>query len=349
LTTPFVIALDAMGGDKAPQSVLSGAAMAIERHPGIQYLLFGDEERLKPMLAKLPKLAACAEIRHTAAVVSPSEKPSQALRRGRDSSMRRAIDAVAAGEAVGVVSGGNTGALMAMSKFVLHTLPGIDRPAIAGIFPTINGEAVVLDLGANIECDANNLVQFAVMGAAFARSVLGLPNPTVGLLNVGEEELKGNDTVRLAAQILRGTPLPLEFIGFIEGDDITKGTSDVVVTDGFTGNIALRSAEGSAKLCFQFLRQAFGQSLLARLGYLLARAELNRMRQRLNPQNYNGGVFLGLNGISVKSHGGSDAHGFAAAVGVAAAMAKDQLKQRIIEDVKRFGGVAESPSQAAAQ
>jgi glycerol-3-phosphate acyltransferase PlsX len=338
-----------MGGDKAPQSVLSGAALAIERHPGIQYLLFGDEDRLRPMLAKLPALAARAEIRHTAGVISPEEKPSQALRRGRDSSMRRSIDAVASGEAVGVVSGGNTGALMAMSKFVLRTLPGIDRPAIAGIFPTLTGEAVVLDLGANIECDANNLLQFAVMGAAFARSVLGLPKPTVGLLNVGEEELKGNDTVRLAAQILRTTPLPLEFVGFIEGDDITSGTSDVVVTDGFTGNIALKTAEGSAKLCFHFLRQAFNQSLMAKIGYLFARAELRRMRQRLNPQNYNGGVFLGLNGISVKSHGGANASGFAAAIGVAADMAKDRLKQRIIEDVKRFSGIPDQATQAAAQ
>jgi phosphate acyltransferase len=349
LAETFVIALDAMGGDKAPHSVLRGAEIAIERHPAIRYQLFGDEKQLAPMLARMPKLAGRAEIRHAPGVILPEEKPSQALRRGRDSSMRYAVNAVAAEEAVGVVSGGNTGALMAISKFVLHTLPGIDRPAIAGIFPTMNGEAVVLDLGANIDCDANNLIQFAVMGSAFARTVLGLPNPTVGLLNVGEEELKGNDTVRLAAQILRGTSLPLNFVGFIEGDDITKGTTDVVVTDGFTGNIALKTAEGSAKLCFQFLRQAFNQSLLAKIGYLLARAELTRMRQRLNPQNYNGGVFLGLNGISVKSHGSADAHGFAAAIGVAADMAQDQLKQRIIEDVRRFGSFPEPAAQAAAQ
>ena len=338
-----------MGGDKAPESVLQGAEIAIERHPGIRYLLFGDEARLKVLLARMPKLAQHAEVRHAPSVISPEEKPSQALRRGRDSSMRYAINAVAQDEAVGVVSGGNTGALMAISKFVLHTLPGIDRPAIAGVFPTMHGEAVMLDLGANIDCDANNLMQFAVMGAAFARTVLGLPNPTVGLLNVGEEELKGNDTVRLAAQILRSTPLPLNFVGFIEGDDITKGTTDVIVTDGFTGNIALKTAEGSAKLCFQFLRQAFNQSLLAKIGYLFARGELARMRQRLNPQNYNGGVFLGLNGISVKSHGSADAHSFAAAIGVAADMAKDRLKQRIIEDVRRFGSFSEPPTQAAAQ
>ena len=349
MNAPFVIALDAMGGDKAPAAVLQGAELAIERHPGIRYLLFGDEARLTPMLARMPALSKCAEIRHAPDVISAEEKPSQALRRGRDSSMRYAINAVAEEEAVGVVSSGNTGALMAISKFVLRTLPGIDRPAIAGVFPTMTGETVMLDLGANIDCDANNLMQFAVMGAAFARTVLGLPNPRVGLLNVGEEELKGNDTVRLAAQMLRTTPLPLNFIGFIEGDDITKGTADVVVTDGFTGNVALKTAEGSAKLCFMFLRQAFSQSLLGKLGYVFARAELRRMRQRLNPQNYNGGVFLGLNGISVKSHGGADADGFAAAIGVAADMARDQLKQRIIDDVRRFGSFPEQAKQAAAQ
>lgn len=336
-----------MGGDKAPDIVLKGAELAVERHPGLSFLLFGDEPRLTPLLEQLPTLRGLAEIRHAPAVISADEKPSQALRRGRDSSMRLAIDAVGNGEAVGVVSAGNTGALMAMSKFVMHTLPGIDRPAIAGVFPTMNGEAVVLDLGANIDCDANNLVEFAVMGAAFARTVLGLPRPTVGLLNVGEEELKGNDTVRLAAQTLKTTRLPLDFYGFIEGDDITQGTTDVVVTDGFTGNIALKTAEGSAKLCFQLLRQAFQQSLLGRLGFLLARAELTQMRRRLDPQNYNGGVFLGLNGISVKSHGSADENGFAAAIAVAADMAKDQLKQRIIDDVKRFSGTPDQPAQAA--
>ena len=336
-----------MGGDNAPESVLRGAQLAIERHPGIRFLLFGDERQLKPELDRLATLRNVAEIRHTEEKISPEEKPGQALRRGRASSMRLAIDSVAAGDAVGIVSAGNTGALMAMSKFVLRTLTGIDRPAIAGLFPTLSGDAVILDLGANIECDANNLVQFAVMGAAFARTVLGLPRPTVGLLNVGEEERKGNDTVKLAAQILKETSLPLEFFGFIEGNDIAKGTTDVVVTDGFTGNIALKTAEGSAMLYSQFIRQAFQQSLMARLGYLLAKGALHRTQQRLDPSSRNGGVFLGLNGISVKSHGGADVTGFAAAISVAADMAKDQLKQRIIEDVKRFGEIPDQPAQAA--
>ncbi len=337
-----------MGGDHAPKSVLDGARLASERHPGVRFLLFGDEARLAPLLEGRPRLAAVAEIRHAPAQVSADEKPSQALRRGRNTSMRLAIDAVAAGEANGIVSGGNTGALMAISKVVLRTSPGIDRPAIASVFPALDGQSVVLDLGANIECDANNLVQFAVMGAAFARTVLGKSRPTVGLLNVGEEELKGNDTVRLAAQMLRDVELPLEFRGFIEGDDLFKGTTDVMVTDGFTGNVALKAAEGSAKLYSQHLRGAFEQSLLSRLGYLLARSSLNAMRERVDPRTHNGGVFLGLNGISVKSHGGADETGFAAAIGVAADMARDRLTDRIIEDYRRFGGPREASEQSAA-
>ncbi len=349
MTSDLVIALDAMGGDNAPGIVLEGARLAIARHPDFRYLLYGDEARLAPLLARLPDLARLSEIRHAPDVVSAEEKPSQALRRGRTSSMRLAINSVAEGDAVGVVSAGNTGALMAMSKFVLRTLPGIDRPAIAGTFPTLVDRAVVLDLGANIECDANNLVQFAVMGAAFARTVLGRPLPTVGLLNVGEEELKGNDTVRLAAQILKGSSFQMDFRGFIEGDDITKGTTDVVVVDGFTGNIALKTAEGSVKLYAQFVQRAFKDSLLAKVGFLLARSALRRTRSRLDPSNYNGGVFLGLNGISVKSHGGADEHGFASAIGVAADMARGGLKQQIIDDFKRHGGVREQPARAVAR
>ena len=337
-----------MGGDHAPRCVLGGARLASERLPDVRFLLFGDEARLNKPLVDIPALAAVAEVRHAPAQVSADEKPSQALRRGRDTSMRLAVDAVSAGEASGVVSGGNTGALMAISKVVLRPLPGIDRPAIAGVFPTLRGESVVLDLGANIDCDANNLVQFAVMGAAFARTVLGQSRPTVGLLNVGEEELKGNDTVRLAAQMLKSTDLPLEFHGFIEGDDIFKGTTDVVVTDGFTGNVALKTAEGSAKLYTHHLKRAFRQSLLSRLGYLLAKPGLGAMRERLDPRSHNGGVFLGLNGISVKSHGGADETGFAAAIGVAVDMARDRLTDRIIEDYRRFGGMREPPAQAAA-
>ena len=254
----MTIALDGMGGDRAPDMVVAGAAQAQARHPQIRFLLFGDRARLEPLLNAEPRLKDRCEIRHTLEAIGAEDKPSQALRKGRNSSMRLAIDAVAEGHAAGVVSAGNTGALMAMAKFVLKTLPGIDRPAIASCLPTNRGECVMLDLGANIECDADNLVQFAVMGANFAHTVLGRLRPTVGLLNVGSEELKGHETIRAAAEMLRAVKgLAFEFYGFVEGDDIGKGTVDVVVTDGFTGNIALKTAEGTARLVTGFLAAAF--------------------------------------------------------------------------------------------
>ncbi len=249
----ITIALDAMGGEQAPDMVLKGADMALQRYPDLRFMLFGQEDALRPMLAKLPRLAPAVTLHHTNEVVLDDAKPSLALRGGRQSSMRLAIDAVADGRADGVVSAGNTGALMAMAKFVLKTLPGIDRPAIASFFPTRRGESVMLDLGANVECDAENLVQFALLGDAFARTVLGLVEPTVGLLNVGSEDQKGNDAVRAASLRLRGALTPIRFCGFIEGDDIAAGTVDVVVTDGFTGNIAVKTAEGTAKLFSEFL------------------------------------------------------------------------------------------------
>src|ERR1700720_1702752 len=242
------IALDAMGGDRAPRMVVKGAEIALRRYPDIRFLLFGAEEKVRPLLVKRPRLASAVTLHHTGEVVADDLRPSLALRTGRQSSMWLAIDAVADGRADGVVSAGNTGALMAIAKFVLKMLPGIDRPAIASFFPTQRGESVILDLGANIECDADNLVQFALMGDVFARTALGLVQPTVGLLNVGEEELKGNDAVRAAAAKLRGGMTPIRFHGFVEGDDIAAGTVDVVVTDGFTGNIALKTTEGTARL-----------------------------------------------------------------------------------------------------
>ena len=249
------IALDAMGGEHAPDMVLRGAEMALQRHPDLRFLLFGAEPELRPLLAKLPRLDPAVSVHHTSEVVLDDDRPSLALRAGRQSSMRLAIDAVADGRADGVVSAGNTGALMAMAKIVLKTLPGIDRPAIASFFPTRRGESVMLDLGANVECDAENLVQFALMGDVFARTVLGLVEPTVGLLNVGSEDLKGNDAVRGRRLRLRGALSPIRFHGFVEGDDIAAGTVDVIVTDGFTGNIAVKTAEGTAKLFSEFLRR----------------------------------------------------------------------------------------------
>lgn len=323
------IALDAMGGDRAPDMVVKGASIALQRFPQAQFQFFGAEDRIKPLLAKLPRLGARATIHHTDESISGDAKPSVALRTGRRSSMRLAIDAVADGEADCVVSAGNTGALMAMAKFALKTLPGIDRPAMASFFPTQRGESVMLDLGANVECDADNLVQFALMGDVFARTVLGLLQPTVGILNIGSEDLKGHDEVRAAAARLRGPDAPLRFHGFIEGDDIAAGTVDVVVTDGFTGNIAVKTAEGTARMYSEFLRAAFRHSLTTRIGYLFAAASLKKLRERLDPRRYNGAVFLGLQGIAVKSHGGSDALGFANAIGVAVDMRVNRFLDKI--------------------
>ncbi|HWI29104.1 MAG TPA: phosphate acyltransferase PlsX [Stellaceae bacterium] len=320
MTDRVIIALDAMGGDHAPDMVVKGASIALQRFPQVHFRVYGIEGRLRPLLAKLPRLAERVTIHHTDDVVTGDAKPSVALRTGRRSSMRLAIDAVADGEADCVVSAGNTGALMAMSKFALKTLPGIDRPAMASFFPTRRGESVMLDLGANVECDADNLVQFALMGDVFARTVLGMLQPTVGILNIGSEELKGHEEVRAAAARLRGAGSPIRFHGFIEGDDIAAGTVDVVVTDGFTGNIAVKTAEGMGRLFTEFLRASFKHSLTARMGYMFAAPALKKLRQRLDPRRYNGAVFLGLGGIAVKSHGGADAFGFASAIGVAVDM-----------------------------
>jgi phosphate acyltransferase len=343
----ITIALDAMGGARAPDMVLRGADMAMQRHPGLRFMLFGDETGLRPLLAKLPRLAVAVDLHHTSEMVMDDDKPSVALRAGRQSSMRLAIDAVAEGLADGVVSAGNTGALMAMAKFALKTLPGIDRPAIASFFPTRRGESVMLDLGANVECDAENLVQFAVLGDAFARSVLGLVEPTVGLLNVGSEDQKGNDAVRAASLRLRSAASPIRFFGFIEGDDIPAGTVDVVVTDGFTGNIAVKTAEGTAKLFSEFLAGAFQHSLPARVGYLFARNALRKLRMRIDPRRYNGAVFLGLRGIAVKSHGSTDALGFAHAIGVAVDMKVNGFLDRIQVDLAHLNAATAAPQPAA--
>lgn len=329
----LTIALDAMGGDAAPKMVVRGAAIALERFPEIRFLMVGREREIAPLLKSKGRLQEVTTLRHTDDVVSSDAKPSVALRAGRQSSMRMAIDAVRDSEADCVVSAGNTGALMAMAKFVLKTLPGIDRPAIASFFPTLRGETVMLDLGANVQCDAQNLVDFTVMGNAFARSVLGLQDPTYGLLNVGSEEIKGHESLQEASAILRASNLPGRFLGFVEGDDIGKGTVDVIVTDGFTGNVALKTAEGTAKLINEYLRNTFRSSLLAGLGYLLARPAMRKLRKRVDPRAYNGAMFLGLNGIAVKSHGGTDALGFANAIGVAVDMHRHDIIEKIRSDL----------------
>ena len=332
----LTLSIDAMGGDNAPDMVVEGVETALERLSGVRFLLFGDEAVLKPLLERHPKAKAVCDVRHTPDVVTNDAKPAQALRGGRSSSMRLAINAVGDGEAAGIISAGNTGALMAMAKFVLKTLPGIDRPAIATYFPTQRGESVMLDLGANVECDAENLIQFAVMGEVFARNVLGLDKPTVGILNVGQEDLKGNQAVKLASQVLVDSDLPLEFHGFVEGDDIGAGTVDVIVTDGFTGNIALKTAEGTAKLFGHFLKDALTSTVFSKLGALLAKPALTTFKMRVDPRRYNGAMFVGLNGICVKSHGGTDALGFANAIHVAMELITNNFNDHIKEDYELF-------------
>ena len=336
-----------MGGDNAPEMVVEGTEIARSQHPDARFLLFGDENRIAPYLARFRSLGEVCEVRHTDQSIAADEKPSQALRRGQESSMRLATDAVLDGNAGGVVSAGNTGALMAISKFVLRTQSSIDRPAMASFFPTRRGRTAVLDLGANVECSADNLVQFAVMGAAFARIELGIDRPTVGLLNVGVEELKGNDTVRSAGQALREVDFGFEFAGFIEGNDICDGTVDVVVTDGFTGNAVLKALEGGSSMFVNFMRQAFQSGLASKLGYLLAKPAFQEMRTRIDPRAYNGAVFVGLNGISVKSHGGTDGAGFANAIGVAVDLVRGGFTERIQADLAQSYVIPQAEAEDA--
>jgi glycerol-3-phosphate acyltransferase PlsX len=349
LSEAITIAVDAMGGDRAPHVVIDGLQRFRTAGLDVQFLLFGRQDELQPLVSRQKKLRHRVEVRGAADVIAADARPSQALRTGQRSSMRLAIDAVAAGEAHGVVSAGNTGALMAIAKFVLKTLPGVDRPAIASVFPTLRGKTVFLDLGANVDCSAENLVQFAVMGEVYARKVLGLPRPTVALLNVGAEHLKGNEAVRRAAALLQESQLALDFQGFVEGDDIAKGTVDVVVTDGFTGNVALKTAEGTATLYTHLLRRAFSSSTLARVGALIARPALQAMRSRVDPRHHNGAMFLGLNGVCVKSHGGTDAVGFANAVRVAVQLIADRVNEGIKQDFLCLGAPASPSKSLAAQ
>jgi glycerol-3-phosphate acyltransferase PlsX len=334
---PVTIALDAMGGDHGPSVVIPAAALALVRHPDMQFLLVGDTAKIEPVLADHPALAAKARIIHTDVAVAMDAKPSQALRKGRwRSSMWLALEAVRDGRADAAVSAGNTGALMAMAKFCLKTIVGVDRPAIAAIWPTVEAECIVLDVGANVGADARQLVEFALMGAAMARALFGLDKPSVGLLNIGVEEIKGLDQIREAAAVLREAPLPIRFHGFVEGDDVGQGVVDVVVTDGYTGNIALKTAEGTAKQIGEYLRAALGRSLLARLGAVLAQGAFRALKDKLDPRQLNGGIFLGLNGIVVKSHGGTDATGFASAIDLAYDMASSGVVKRLASDVAGF-------------
>src|SRR5476649_1543273 len=333
------IALDAMGGDIGASVVVPGAAISLSRHPDTEFFLFGDSALIEPQLARHPALTAASRVIHTDVAVSMNDKPSQALRHGRrTSSMWLAIDAVKRGDADVAISAGNTGALMAMARFCLRTLPGIDRPAIAAVWPTMRGDSVVLDLGATIGGDARHLVALAVMGSAMASVLFSLKRPTVGLLNIGVEEIKGHEEIREAAEILRAMNLSqLEYIGFVEGDGIGKGAADVIVAEGFSGNIALKAAEGTARQITEFLRGAMSRTWRAKIGYLFAREAFKALRHKLDPNKSNGGVLLGLKGVVVKSHGGTNAEGFAYAVDVGYEMVRCDLLTKINQMLNRDG------------
>jgi len=330
--------LDVMGGDKGASVVIPGAELALHRFPDLKFRLYGEAAVVGPLLDRAPALKAASIFEHCEISVRMDDKPSQALRRGRwRSSMWRAIEAVKSADAGFAVSAGNTGALMAMAKFCLRSPVNIDRPAIAAIWPTLRGESVMLDCGATIGADATALFEFAVMGAAMARAVLGKTKPTVGLLNIGVEEVKGLDEIKNAGQMLRDTSLTdFEYVGFIEADDIGKGNVDVVVTEGFAGNIALKAAEGTARQISSYLRDAIRHSWLARIGFLLASGAFARLRQTMDTRRSNGGVFLGLNGIVIKSHGGTDAEGFAAAIEIGYSIAQSRILEEINADLAAY-------------
>jgi glycerol-3-phosphate acyltransferase PlsX len=332
------IAIDAMGGDCGPATMISGTARALRRDHSLDFAIYGDEAQIAAELQRHGSLKQSVTIVHSPEAIESSEKPSQAIRRAKTTSMGMAINAVKEGKADAAVSGGNTGALMAMSKLALRTMPGIDRPALAALLPTLgDSDCVMLDLGANTECDAQNLVQFAVMGAAYSRCVLGIASPRVKLLNIGTEELKGTDELKEAAQLLREADyLPLSFKGFTEGDQLSRGEVDVVVTDGFSGNIALKTAEGTARFVTDLLRRAFTSSLRSKAGFALSRPALNLLKVHLDPNNHNGAVFLGLNGLVVKSHGGANPKGVANAIQVAARMVRNDITRKIGEDLDNF-------------
>ncbi len=335
MTDRPVIALDAMGGDCGPATVIAGAELAKRNFPEVRFRLHGREAEIRAELGKAPLVAADATIVHVDGVISGHDKPSQAIRRARTSSMGQTIEAVKNGEASAAVSAGNTGALMAMAKLALRTMSGIDRPALAALLPSLGDhDYVMLDLGANTECDANNLVQFAVMGAAYSRTVLGIERPRVKLLNIGTEDLKGTDELKDAAARLRAADfLPLSFDGFIEGDRTARDEADVIVTDGFSGNIALKTMEGTARFITDLLRRSFESSLRSKAGFLLSRPALHMLKVHLDPNNHNGAVFLGLNGVVVKSHGGADPVGISNAIGVAVKMVRADITRRITDDL----------------
>ena len=332
-----------MGGDHGPAVIIPGVALALKALAGrdVRFLIHGDAGQIEAQLNKTPEAKAVSEVRHTTLKIASEEKPSVAMRRGKGSSLWNAVEAIRAGEADAAVSGGNTGALMAISKLILRMTEGFDRPAIVANWPTMGEATCLLDVGANIECDAHQLVEFAIMGAAFYRAVHKPgARPTVGLMNVGSEEQKGHEAVREANQLLHDLDLDLDYHGFVEGDDIAKGTVNVIVTDGFTGNVALKTGEGLARFFSQELRVAFTSSLTAKLGAFLAQSALKRMRARLTPPG--GGPFLGLNGVVVKSHGGADAGSVSGAIKIAYDLAASNYAAEAASNMERLAAMRRS-------
>lgn len=335
MSRKLVISIDAMGGDKAPSSVIDGISISAKQHKDISFLVYGDEAKLLPLINSKPNLKGKCQINHTTSVIKSNDKPSAVLRNGKKSSMWLAIQAVKEKKADAVVSAGNTGALMAMSKIILRTLEDIERPAIVAVYPTVTGKpCIALDSGANVDCSSEHLFQFALMGDAFAKATTGIEAPKIGLLNIGSEDVKGNDTVKTAYQMLKETDIPINFYGFVEGNDICMGTVDVVVTDGFTGNIALKTAEGTLKMCVTLFKESFAKTMFSKLGYLLAKRSLRHVNEVLNPNKYSGGVFLGLNGISVKSHGSSSGDAFANSINIAVELASYDINKKIMDEIR---------------
>lgn len=332
------LSVDAMGGDSAPDVIIDGLETFLAGRRDVSLVLHGDEARIAPLLARAPSVAAETELRHSGDEVTMADKPSQALRK-RDSSMWRAVATVKEGEAAAAISAGNTGALMAISMMALRRMSGVHRPAMAALWPTRHGRVVVLDVGANLEADAKQLLTFAIMGEAYSRAIRGVEKPSIGILNVGSEEQKGHEEVRRAAELLKESGLDLNYAGFVEGNDISEGSVDVVVTDGFSGNIALKTAEGTARLVAAFVKDALTSSPLAKAGAFIASGGLGKLKERMDPSNVNGGVLLGLNGVSVKSHGATDAKGFATALGLAADLAQSNYTEEVAAALARVADV----------
>ncbi|GHG18442.1 phosphate acyltransferase PlsX [Paracoccus aerius] len=348
-----VISVDAMGGDRGPAAVVAGMAESADKNPDIRFIVHGDEAQLRRLVARRKSLAGRCDIRHAEGVVTMDDKPSQIVRKGDGTSMWSAIESVKTGEAGAAVSCGNTGALMALSMLRLRKLPGVNRPAIACLWPSVNpqGFNIMLDVGADIRADAHDLLQYALMGASYARNGLGLSEPRVGLLNVGTEEHKGRAELKQAQDMIVAAAETGKFryVGFVEGGDLPSARVDVIVTDGFTGNIALKTGEGTAKLVGTLLKDAFANSIMSKFAAVLAMTSLKRLQKRIDPRRVNGGIFLGLNGTVVKSHGSADAMGVSAAIKLAFTLAQSGFQDRLAARVAQAAVTAAPGTEAASQ